>query len=240
MTRRPSRYHAVACVAVLAACGPMPGRPVGADPATEPEVVASFDTLYATNCAGCHGADGRQGAALSLNDPVYLSVETDSALRSVVANGVSGTLMPAFSRKAGGTLAEPEVDAIVQGIRKTWGRTGAMAGAAPPLSTTAPGDSGAGVRAYATFCAGCHGQSGAGGAHGGSVTDASYLALVSDRWLRTAIIVGRPELGMPDWRGDVPGRPMTDREIADVVAWLAAQRVPFPGQPYQPPSHPQS
>jgi cytochrome c oxidase cbb3-type subunit 3/ubiquinol-cytochrome c reductase cytochrome c subunit len=37
---------------------------------------------------------------------------------------------------------------------------------------------------------------------------------------------------MPDWRNDVPGRPMTDREITDVVAWLAAQRVPFAGQPY--------
>jgi hypothetical protein len=37
---------------------------------------------------------------------------------------------------------------------------------------------------------------------------------------------------MPDWRGYVTGRPMTSTEIADVVAWLAAQRVPFAGQPY--------
>ena len=49
---------------------------------------------------------------------------------------------------------------------------------------------------------------------------------------RTVTIVGRPEHGMPDWRGSVQGRPMTSTEIADVVAWLAAQRVPFAGQPY--------
>jgi cytochrome c oxidase cbb3-type subunit 3 len=240
MRRLPSCCQVIAWVAVLTGCGPMPGRPVGADPATEPDVVGSFESLYATNCAGCHGAGGRHGAALSLNDPLYLAVEADSALRGVIADGVSGTLMPAFSRKDGGTLTDAELDAIVQGIRKAWGRTGAVANAAPPVSTTVLGDSGAGGRTYATFCAGCHGQSGTGGTHGGSVIDASYLSLVSDRWLRTAIIVGRPELGMPDWRGDVPGRPMTDREIADVVAWLAAQRVPFPGQPYQQSYHPPS
>jgi mono/diheme cytochrome c family protein len=229
MTRQP--FHAVAWAALLTACGPLPGRPVGTDPATEPATVATFGALYVANCAGCHGADGRHGAALSLNDPVYLAIESDSALSAVTANGVSGTLMPAFSRRAGGTLADAEVTAIVHGIRTTWGRASTVAGA-PSLSATLTGDANAGAQAYATFCAGCHGPT----RPGGSVTDGSYLALVSDRWLRTAIIVGRPELGMPDWRGDVPGRPMTDREIADVVAWLVAQRVPFPGQPY----HPQS
>ncbi|HWZ57910.1 MAG TPA: c-type cytochrome [Gemmatimonadaceae bacterium] len=229
MTRLP--WQAVACAAALTACEQLPGRPVGTDPATAPATVAKFDELYGANCAGCHGADGRHGAAQSLNDPAYLAIESDSALHSVTANGVSGTLMPAFSRNAGGTLSDAEVTAIVHGIRTTWGKGDAAAGA-PTLSTTESGDATAGAQAYATFCAGCHGPSG----HGGSVTDASYLALVSDQWLRTVIIVGRPELGMPDWRGDVPGRPLTDREIADIVAWLATHRVPFPGQPYRPQS----
>jgi cytochrome c oxidase cbb3-type subunit 3/ubiquinol-cytochrome c reductase cytochrome c subunit len=39
-------------------------------------------------------------------------------------------------------------------------------------------------------------------------------------------------LGAPDWRGDVPGHPMSAQEISDVVAWLAAQRPKLPGQPY--------
>jgi cytochrome c oxidase cbb3-type subunit 3 len=55
---------------------------------------------------------------------------------------------------------------------------------------------------------------------------------VSDQGLRTTIIAGRTDLGMPDWREAAPGRPMSDREITDVVAWLASQRRSFPGQPF--------
>ena len=65
---------------------------------------------------------------------------------------------------------------------------------------------------------------GKGGEKGASVVDPSYLALVSDQGLRTAVIAGRADLGMPDWRGYVPGHPMNDEEIADVVAWLASHR----------------
>ena len=32
----------------------------------------------------------------------------------------------------------------------------------------------------------------------------------------------RPEQGAPDWRSDIPGRPLSEQEISDVVAWLAA------------------
>jgi len=62
--------------------------------------------------------------------------------------------------------------------------------------------------------------------------DGSYLALVSDQQLRTIVIAGWPELGSPDWRGDVEGRPMSAQDISDVVAWLSSQRPKFPGQPY--------
>jgi mono/diheme cytochrome c family protein len=83
---------------------------------------------------------------------------------------------------------------------------------------------------FATYCASCHGAGGRGG-RASSIVDGSYLALVSDQGLRTTVIAGRPELGAPDWRGNVPGRPMTPQEITDVVAWLSAQRLPFPGKP---------
>ncbi len=46
------------------------------------------------------------------------------------------------------------------------------------------------------------------------------------------MITGRPELGAPDWRGDVSGKPMSDQEVTDVVAWLASRRIQNPGQPY--------
>jgi hypothetical protein len=54
--------------------------------------------------------------------------------------------------------------------------------------------------------------------------DGSYLALVSDQGLRTTVIAGQPELGAPDWRGNLRGSTMTSQNISDVVAWLSAQR----------------
>jgi hypothetical protein len=40
------------------------------------------------------------------------------------------------------------------------------------------------------------------------------------------IIAGRPELGMPNHQGLVPGKPLTSEQIADVVGWLASHRPP--------------
>jgi cytochrome c oxidase cbb3-type subunit 3/ubiquinol-cytochrome c reductase cytochrome c subunit len=59
------------------------------------------------------------------------------------------------------------------------------------------------------------------------------LALVTDQYLRTTVIAGRVDLGMPDWRGYLAGQALTAQQIADVVAWLAAQRRSVPGRPVQ-------
>ena len=53
---------------------------------------------------------------------------------------------------------------------------------------------------------------------------------MSDQGLRVAVITGRPDLGMPDWRGYVTGQPLSPQQISDVSAWLAAQRRPVPGR----------
>jgi len=55
---------------------------------------------------------------------------------------------------------------------------------------------------------------------------------MSNQALRTVVVAGRPDLGMPDWRGYIDGRTMTPQEIDDVVAWMASKRKQFPGQPY--------
>jgi mono/diheme cytochrome c family protein len=77
---------------------------------------------------------------------------------------------------------------------------------------------------FATGCQSCHGPDGKGGSVPGSVVDPSYLALVSDQYLRTIVIAGRPELGQPDWKSDVAGQPLTQAQVSDVVAWLASKR----------------
>ncbi len=197
----------------------------------DPDNVSDFTTLYAANCAGCHGPAGKGGAAISLADPTYLAIADDSVLRQVTAKGVTGTQMPAFAKSAGGMLTDRQIEVIVHGIREQWSKLGILSGQNPPPYSAALGDASRGSQVYATYCSSCHGPNGSGG-KASSIVNGSFLALVSDQGLRTVMIVGRPDLGAPDWRNNVPGKPMSSQEISDVVAWLAFQRKKFPGQPY--------
>lgn len=223
-----------ALAAVLASgCRAPHGQPSEGSEVLAPSDVLEFGTLYAQNCAGCHGAGGRGGAAIALSDPVYLAIADDAVIRKVIANGVRGTAMPAFARSAGGMLTDAQIDVITKGIRSHWSRSGILdAATAPSYAPKSAGDAQRGEVAYTTYCESCHGPGGSGGPKASAITDDSFLALVSDQGLRTIVIVGRPELGAPDWRGNVPGRPMSDQEVTDIVAWLASRRVQNPGQPY--------
>jgi cytochrome c oxidase cbb3-type subunit 3 len=197
-----------------------------------PNEVLDFNVLYGQNCAGCHGVEDKGGAATALANPVFLAIADDAAIRRTAANGVPDTPMPAFAQSAGGMLTEKQIDAIVSGIR-SWAEPNAVGDQTPPTYTAPiPGDPQRGADAYGTYCSSCHGTNGRGGPKASSIVDGSYLALVSDQQLRTIVIAGWFELGSPDWRGDVAGRPMSAQEVSDVVAWLSSQRPKFPGRPY--------
>jgi len=95
----------------------MPGKPRPKErwkPSTE---IKNFGRLFSENCSACHGANGRQGAAQPLNDPLYLALVNDDLLRRITANGVPGTLMPAFAEKAGGILTGDQIEVLVAGMR---------------------------------------------------------------------------------------------------------------------------
>jgi cytochrome c oxidase cbb3-type subunit 3 len=223
----------MAAITILSGCAAAPGQPRKGSETAAPTEVAEFDTLYADNCAGCHGPQGRGGAAIALADPVYLSIADEASMRSVIANGVRGTSMPAFAQSAGAMLTDKQIDVITREIRSRWSRPGILDGAHPPsYAPAATGDVRQGEAAYAKYCESCHGPGGRGGPKGSSITNDSFLALVSDQGLRTIVIAGRPELGAPDWRGNVTATPMSDKEVTDVVAWLVSRRVQSPGQPY--------
>ena len=215
----------LAVVAVVG-CDGLPGRPSPDERPILPSQVKAFGELYGQNCAGCHGADGRLGAAQPLNDPLYLALIDDASLRQIIAVGVPGTSMPGFAKKGGGFLTDEQVDVLIKEMRWRWGRPEQFKDIALPAYQDPGGDAARGREAYGVFCASCHGPKGLGTSKGGSVVDRAYLGLVSDQALRTAVIAGRPDLGMPDYRGNVPGRPMSSQEVSDVVAWLAAGRGP--------------
>jgi mono/diheme cytochrome c family protein len=213
----------LASLAVTTACGVGEFRPPVESQATPPGRIIDFDILYAKNCAGCHGKDGKGGAAIGLADPVYLAIADDATMIRVTAEGVPGTSMPAFEQRAGGMLTDDQVKVIIGGIRSRWAKPDAVRDAhPPPYAAQSPGDPQRGAAVYAAYCSSCHGADGHGG-RASSIVD-TYLTLVSDQSLRTTVIAGRPELGAPDWRGNVPGKTMSPEEVSDVVAWLAAQR----------------
>ena len=233
---------AIACALVsLSGCNiRLPGRPTEAQRWRAPAEISDFRQLYKQNCAGCHGPDGRRGAARSLNDSLYLAFITDAAMKQVISDGRTETNMPAFSLRAGGTLTDQQIDLIISGMRAAWARPDDYKGQKLPdytVSQLVPekdaiakvsvnsGDAAKSTAVYQTYCARCHGADGSGGS-AGSIVDPNFLTMVSDQGLRTTVVVGRADLGKPDWRSNLPGRPMTEPEINDVVAWLISHRQP--------------
>jgi cytochrome c oxidase cbb3-type subunit 3 len=231
MRCRASLLSLTVMLLACGACSSPPGRPRAGSEIVPPNQIVDFAVLYSQNCAGCHGPRGEGGAAIALADPVFLAIADDAAIRRTAANGVPGTPMPAFAQSAGGLLTDKQVDALVSGIRSWASPVAPGVATLPSYTAQAAGDPQRGAAVYRTFCFSCHGAEGRGG-KASSIVDGSYLALVSDQDLRMSVILGRPALGAPDWRGDIPGRPLSEQETSDVVAWLAAQRPANPGQPY--------
>jgi cytochrome c oxidase cbb3-type subunit III len=225
---------ALSILATGAGCPPPPGKPAIEGRWAHPSQVTDFRRLYAQNCAGCHGADGSLGAARPLNDPLYLAFAGADTLRQVTAKGVPGTAMPGFAQTAGGNLTDRQIDLLVEGMNAQWGRPeGFKDVALPPYrpESAVAGDPQQGATDYQIYCSRCHGTEGKGGLYAGAIIDPNYLTLVSDQSFRTTLAAGRPDLGMPDWRSRLPGRPMSAQEISDVAAWLASKRPPTAAAP---------
>lgn len=84
---------------------------------------SSGKTLFASACAGCHGAQGEGAEAPALNNQVLLSSATDTYLVETIGRGRRGTVMQGFldPSPARRTLAGPEIESVVAFIR-TWER----------------------------------------------------------------------------------------------------------------------
>ena len=132
-------FAAMTLAVVICGCNYAPGRPPANYEPLRPSEILTFDTLYQQNCAGCHGDQGRGGAAIALDSPVYLKIADDATIRRVTAQGVPGTAMPAFAQSSGGMLTDEQINAIVAGIRSKFGKHAAL-DAAPFSYSMAPGD----------------------------------------------------------------------------------------------------
>ena len=219
-------------------CDSAPGKPTPglSEEMIRPDQVTDFNTLYSQNCAACHGIQGKSGAAIPLANPLYLSFAGAPNLQRITAKGVPGTMMPGFAKSAGGMLTDQQITIITQDMIKVWGNgTSVEDHAIPAYAASMAGNSTQGQKAFGSYCAKCHGADDDGSENKGrlgSIVDPAYLSLISDQALRTIVITGRPELGMPDYRS-YPGHVLTDQEVTDIVAWLGSHRIDAPGQIYR-------
>ena len=222
-------FFAPVLALTLASCNP-PGKPTLADKWKSPSEVSGFTNLYAQNCLGCHGDGKSIAGSITLKNPLYLSIISEDKLRSIIAGGVPGHNMPAFAIENGGSLSNEQIETIVQGLI-AWRDVSKLPTAPIPPYSAPLGDVAAGKAAFSQSCASCHGNDGSGGPKAGSVVDSHYLNLVSDQYLRTVTIAGRPELGCPDFANRVPASPMTPASVANITAWLASHRLNEFNQP---------
>ncbi len=236
-------WISLALMAVCVAGCDLPGRPKPADRYVPPRDERAFGVLFQTNCAGCHGADGKLGPAPPLNNKLFLALVPETELKRVIASGRAGTLMPAFAEAEGGSLTAEQVELLASGIKPRWaGAEPAPSGAPSYLlgqnhsGSGGSGDRAQGAKVFAHACASCHGDHGQGGRHGGAadgmligaINDRDFLVLTSDQALRRYIIAGRPDLGMPDY-ADPTGRPdefrpLSAQDVTDLTALLASWR----------------
>ncbi|HEY5792248.1 MAG TPA: cytochrome c [Chthoniobacterales bacterium] len=207
----------------------MPGKPKIENVWKAPTEITDFKELYAESCQGCHGMGNVVGAAIAMDNPTYLSLVTLEQLTEIISNGVKGTAMPAFAIRNGGLLTDEQIHILAENILA--GKNGQPAPAGPLPPYAAPlGSPAAGEKVYAAYQAEAEKRS-PGLTKDGFLTNPAFLDLVTDQYLRTLVIAGQPELGLLNWREAIPGQPLSDQEIADLVAWLASKRVNEFGQP---------
>jgi len=73
--------------------------------------------LYGFNCASCHGPDGEGGAGPALNSEQFLTSASDEQIRALIAVGIPGSSMSAYSLDFGGPLTSEQIDGLAAYLR---------------------------------------------------------------------------------------------------------------------------
>ena len=75
------------------------------------------EELFALSCTSCHGTGGEGGIGPALNSKQFLQSATDAQIELLVAVGVPGSAMNAYSLDFGGPLTSEQIRAITVFLR---------------------------------------------------------------------------------------------------------------------------
>ncbi|MGY4407883.1 cytochrome-c oxidase, cbb3-type subunit III [Bradyrhizobium sp. USDA 3315] len=181
------------------------------DPALLGLARARGKTVFADNCAPCHGSGGAGAKGYpNLNDDDWLwGGSLDQILQTIQFGARSGHArahegqMLAFGRD--GILTKTEIVTVANYVRSLSG-----------LTTTANFDAAAGTRIFAENCAVCHGENAKGNQALGApnLTDRIWLYGSDEDTLVETISYGRAGI-MPAWSGRLD--PVTVKALAVYV-----------------------
>jgi cbb3-type cytochrome c oxidase subunit III len=180
----------------------------------EGDALSQAVTLYAENCAACHGADlGGTSLAPSLTTPDLLS-QSDEAIRLTINEGVPTTLMAGWSS----VLTDEEVDELI-GLMRRWEEV-RQAGIEMPVVEAAPVEStpemiAQGEQLYNVACQACHGADAYGTRMAPALNSQAFLSETPDAAIKQIISGGVSGTMMPAWGGR-----LDDAELNAIVAYL--------------------
>ncbi len=207
-------------------------------------------TLYAQNCAVCHGLNGEGIGATPALSATALKTMPFEELQKTIARGRYQTAMPAWSIEDGGPLSDYQIDELVLLIQfGDWKETGDRVvnlGLAPLIPFTTEADpalleqigrlpDGAvlqtGVQLFAANCVSCHGADGLGTSIAPALNDADTRAKTPEELTRI-LNYGVSGTLMAGW-----DKTLTPEEISALTAlinrWeeVPAGTIPAPNVP---------
>lgn len=159
----------------------------------DPTDLAAGQTIFRTQCARCHGADGTGGIGPAFTHPRLRHASTDDELVGIVLNGIPGTAMVGFWN-----LSADEAKQVAGYIRSL--------GKLPP--EIIPGDSARGHALYQEpgRCSQCHVIDGVGAGWAPDLSDVGRR--LSAALLRQSLISPgalQPPSPLPAVHGPYPG-----------------------------------
>ncbi len=80
-------------------------------------LVEQGGAIYSLNCASCHGQNGEGGLGPALNSQQFLTSAVDQQVSALIAVGVPGSQMGAYSLDFGGPLTSEQIEAITAYLR---------------------------------------------------------------------------------------------------------------------------
>ena len=75
------------------------------------------ESLWGFNCAACHGETGEGGSGPALNAKQFLQSATDDQIDQLIAVGVPGSAMSAYSQDFAGPLTSEQIKALTTYLR---------------------------------------------------------------------------------------------------------------------------